>query len=84
MLEVARGDCRELVGVMAKDTIRETSQPPVSGLEATAAPSAASIALAETAASLGATRDGTDRTPKLPGISVGHTLGGQTAGLHSH
>ena len=71
------GDCRELIGVMAKDTIRESSQPPASGLEETARPVGA---LDETHASidaLGATQ-GTDRTPKLAGIAVGRTLGRYT------
>jgi predicted Ser/Thr protein kinase len=75
-------DCRELVGVMAKDTIRESSQPPI-GLEATALPAvtgleatAASIALDDTRVGLGETRLGS--APKLAGIAVGRTLGRYT------
>ncbi len=79
-------DCRELVGVMAKDTIKEasgqtapgfeaTALPPVSGLEATAA---SPTGIEATIDPLGETRDGTDRTPKLAGISVGRTLGRYT------
>jgi hypothetical protein len=63
-------DCRELVGVLAKETVRESSQPPAA-LEATAAAtSATQMALAETM--------GTDRTPKLAGIELGKTLGRYT------
>src|SRR5207237_64599 len=66
-------DCRELAGVLAKETVRESSQPPRNlALEETAA--AASASQLE----LGETVDGTDRTPKLPGIEVGRTLGRYT------
>jgi serine/threonine protein kinase len=66
-------DCRELVGVLAKETVRESSQPPRDlALEATAAATSASQM------ELGETVDGTDRTPKLPGIEVGRTLGRYT------
>jgi len=85
-------DCRELVGVLAKDTIRESQPGTATGLEATALPSQITglertvaagtvTGLEDTRASLdplGATRDGTDPTPKLAGIAVGRTLGRYT------
>jgi serine/threonine protein kinase len=60
-------DCRELVGVIAKDTIRESSQPPP-GLEATAL---AATDLGETRSSL------TDMVPARK-IAVGRALGRYT------
>jgi len=83
-------DCRELVGVIAKDTIRESQPGTATGLEATALPLqvsglertvAAVTGLEDTRASLdplGETQDGTDRAPKLAGIAVGRTLGRYT------
>ena len=70
-------DCRELVGVIAKDTIKESSQPPVSGLEATVAPSIALDATAAPFDPLGETVDGTGPTPKVS-MNVGKTLGRYT------
>ena len=79
-------DCRELVGVLAKDTIRE-SQPGAAptGLEATALPAAPGLgatALAETQLGtrdpLAETADGTDRFRKPSGIGVGRQLGKYT------
>jgi serine/threonine protein kinase len=70
-------DCRELVGVIAKDTIRESSQPP-SGLEATAVAATSPGIAAHAATVLSATRSSdTDLVPTRK-ISVGQTLGRYT------
>ncbi len=70
-------DCRELVGVIAKDTIRESSQPP-SGLEATAVAATSPGINAQAATVLGATRSSdTDLVPTRK-IAIGQTLGRYT------
>ena len=68
-------DCRELVGVLAKDTVR--SSPPAGALDATAP----AIGLEATAAADGAlaqTADGSDRFRRVSGIAVGRQLGRYT------
>src|SRR5687768_7845143 len=73
-------DCRELVGVLAKDAIRDSQNgAPTTGLEATALGPVTGLEATKGALDpLGATVDGTDRFRKSVGIGVGRQLGRYT------